>query len=91
MAAGGSGVAGLAAGPDRSQREAMIRRWFTEDHSTAGQHWWGEDKRVVDWLVGQVNTAERSTSQDSIKLLRRDAVLNSLKCVEPELMQDIGG
>ena len=72
-----------------SQRSAMIRRWFTEDNSEAG-HMWEDDRHVVTWLETQVDTSERSTSQDSIKLIKRDAILNSLKNVSPELMEDIG-
>ena len=68
----------------------MIRRWFTEDHSDAGHLWESQDHQVVDWLERQVETKERSTSQDSIKLLKRDAILNSLKNISPELMEDIG-
>ena len=33
---------------------------------------------------------DRSTSQDSIKLLKRDAILNSLKDVPIELTEEIG-
>ena len=60
-------------------------------NSNEGHLWDSQDRQVVDWLERQLDLTDRSTSQDSIKLLRRDAVLNSLKCVEPELMQDIGG
>lgn len=71
-----------------SQREVMIKRWFTEDHSNAA-HLWEDDRQVVDWLEKQVDSNERSTSQDSIKLIKRDALLNSLKNISPELMEDI--
>ena len=33
---------------------------------------------------------DRSTSQDSIKLLKRDAILKSLQDVPTELMEEIG-
>ena len=72
-----------------SQRAVMIKRWFTEDHSTTS-HLWEDDRQVVDWLEKQVDTNEKSTSQDSIKLIKRDALLHSLKNVAPELMEDIG-
>ena len=44
----------------------------------------------MDWLERQVDVKERSTSQDSIKLLKKDSILNSLKSISPELMEDIG-
>ena len=72
-----------------SQREAMIKRWFTEDHNNAA-HLWDDDRQVVEWLEKQVDSNERSTSQDSIKLIKRDSLLNSLKNISPELMEDIG-
>jgi len=71
-----------------SQREAMIKRWFTEDHNNAA-HLWDDDRQVVEWLEKQVDSNERSTSQDSIKLIKRDSLLNSLKNISPELMEDI--
>merc|ERR1719445_2164456 len=80
--------AGAAVG--HNQRSAMIRRWFTEDHSDAGHLWDTQDQQVLDWLERQVDMTERSTSQDSIKLLKRDAILSSLKSISPELMEDIG-
>merc|ERR1719245_1764589 len=72
-----------------SQREVMIKRWFTEDHSNAA-HLWEDDRQVVDWLEKQVDSNERSTSQDSIKLIKRDAIINSLKNISPEMIEDIG-
>ena len=45
---------------------------------------------MVEWLERQLDRTDRSTSQESIKLLRRDAVLNSLKDVPAELMEEIG-
>jgi len=33
---------------------------------------------------------DRSTSQDSIKLLRKDAILKSLKDVQTDMMEEIG-
>lgn len=71
-----------------SQRAVMIKRWFTEDHSSTS-HLWEDDRQVVEWLEKQVATNEKSTSQDSIKLIKRDALLHSLKNVTPELMEDI--
>jgi len=71
------------------QRSAMIRRWFSEDNTESG-HLWEEDRHVVEWLETQMDSKERSTSQDSIKLIKRDAILNSLKNISPELMEDIG-
>ena len=81
-----------AAGPghvSHSERSEKIRRWFTEDNSEGG-HLWEEDRHVVAWLETQIDSRERSTSQDSIKLIKRDAILSSLKNVSPELMEDIG-
>ena len=81
-----------AAGPghvSHSERSEKIRRWFTEDNSEGG-HLWEEDRHVVAWLETQIDPRERSTSQDSIKLIKRDAILSSLKNVSPELMEDIG-
>ena len=72
-----------------NQRSAMIRRWFSEDNTESG-HLWEEDRHVVEWLETQIDSKERSTSQDSIKLIKRDAILNSLKNISPELMEDIG-
>jgi len=72
-----------------SQISAMVKRWFTEDNSSSS-HLWEEDRQVVDWLEKQVDCKERSTSQDSIRLIKRDALLNSLKNISPELMDDIG-
>ena len=71
------------------QISAMIRRWFTEDHSDQG-HLWEDDGHVVTWLEAQIQTGERSTSQDSIKLIKRDAIINSLKNISPEMIEDIG-
>jgi len=71
-----------------SQRAVMIKRWFTEDHSSTS-HLWEDDRQVVEWLEKQVATNEKSTSQESIKLIKRDALLHSLKNVTPELMEDI--
>ena len=45
---------------------------------------------MVDWLERQLDLTDRSTSQDSIKLLKRDAILNSLKDVPTEMMEEIG-
>ena len=45
---------------------------------------------MVDWLERQLDRSERSTSQESIKLLKRDAIINSLKDVPAELMEEIG-
>ena len=58
--------------------------------SDAGHLWDTQDQQVVDWLERQVDIKERSTSQDSIKLLKKDTILNSLKNVSPELLEDIG-
>jgi len=71
-----------------SQRAAMLKRWFTEDNSTS-THLWEEDRQVVEWLEKQVDIKEKSTSQDSIRLIKRDALLHSLKNIAPELIEDI--
>ena len=61
-----------------------------DQFSDAGHLWDTQDQQVVDWLERQVDIKERSTSQDSIKLLKKDTILNSLKNFSPELMEDIG-
>jgi len=71
-----------------SQIAAMLKRWFTEDNSTS-THLWEEDRQVVEWLEKQVDIKEKSTSQDSIRLIKRDALLHSLKNIAPELIEDI--
>jgi len=71
-----------------SQREVMIKRWFTEDNNN-NSHLWEDDRQVVEWLERQVDTNGKSTSQDSIKLIKRDALLHNLKNIAPELMEDI--
>merc|ERR1719283_299670 len=35
-----------------SQRAVMIKRWFTEDHSSTS-HLWEDDRQVVEWLEKQ--------------------------------------
>lgn len=67
----------------------LSRRWFNEDHSD-NCHLWDNDLHVVEWLETQVQTGERSTSQDSIKLIKKDSIINSLKNISPELIEDIG-
>ena len=61
-----------------------------DQFSDTGHLWDTQDQQVVDWLERQVDIKERSTSQDSIKLLKKDTILNSLKNFSPELMEDIG-
>ena len=68
---------------------SLSRRWFNEDHSDNG-HLWDNDLHVVEWLETQVQVGERSTSQDSIKLIKKDSIINSLKNISPELIEDIG-
>jgi len=73
---------------EHSQRVAMARRWFAEDHPTSA-HLWEDDEAVVGWLETQVDEGVRCTVQDSIKLIKKEAVLNSMKNVTIELAEDI--
>merc|ERR1719445_1761272 len=59
---------------EMNQLSAMIRRWFTEDNSDNG-HLWDTDKHVVNWMETQLDPQEKSTSQESIKLIRKEAIL----------------
>ena len=59
-------------------------------NSNEGHLWDNHDRQVVEWLERQLDMTDRSTSQDSIKLLKRDAILNSLKDVPIELTEEIG-
>jgi len=70
------------------QRAAMIKRWFAEDNNCSS-HMWEDDKTVVEWLVKQVDNKEKCTSQDSIRLIKRDSLLQSLKNISPFLLEDI--
>ena len=45
-----------------SQIEAMIKRWFVEDH-TSQAHLWEEDRTVAEWLAGQLDPASKSVAQ----------------------------
>jgi len=80
-----------ASGPrkvEHSRRVAMTRRWFAEDHPTS-PHLWDEDKEVVAWLESQVEEDARCTVQDSIRLIRKEAMLHSVKDIGPELAGDL--
>ena len=66
----------------------MTRRWFAEDHPTS-PHLWDEDKEVVAWLESQVDEEARCTVQDSIKLIRKEAMMHSVKDIGPELAGDL--
>jgi len=80
-----------ASGPrkvEHSRRVAMTRRWFAEDHPTS-PHLWDEDKEVVAWLESQVEEDARCTVQDSIKLIRKEAMMHSVKDIGPELAGDL--
>jgi hypothetical protein len=80
-----------ASGPrkvEHSRRVAMARRWFAEDHPTS-PHLWDEDKEVVAWLESQVEEDARCTVQDSIKLIRKEAMMHSVKDIGPELAGDL--
>ena len=66
----------------------MTRRWFAEDHPTS-PHLWDEDKEVVAWLESQVEEDARCTVQDSIKLIRKEAMMHSVKDIGPELAGDL--
>ena len=66
----------------------MARRWFAEDHPTS-PHLWDEDKEVVAWLESQVEEDARCTVQDSIKLIRKEAMMHSVKDIGPELAGDL--
>ena len=66
----------------------MTRRWFAEDHPTS-PHLWDEDKEVVGWLESQVEEDARCTVQDSIKLIRKEAMMHSVKDIGPELAGDL--
>merc|ERR1711971_1038079 len=66
-----------ASGPrkvEHSRRVAMTRRWFAEDHPTS-PHLWEEDARC--------------TVQDSIKLIRKETMMHSVKDIGPELAGDL--
>jgi len=73
---------------EHSQRIAMARRWFAEDHPTSAHHW-EEDRAVVEWLEGQVDQTARCTVQEAIKLLKKETMLDSLKNVTPEHAEEI--
>lgn len=73
---------------EHSRRVAMARRWFAEDHPTS-PHLWDEDKEVVAWLESQVEEDARCTVQDSIKLIRKEAMMHSVKDIGPELAGDL--
>ena len=59
-------------------------------NSNEGHLWDTHDQQVVEWLERQLDMTDRSTSQDSIKLLRKDAILKSLKDVQTDMMEEIG-
>jgi hypothetical protein len=80
-----------ASGPrlvEHSQRVAMARRWFSEDHPTSA-HLWEEDRAVVAWLETQLEPETRCTVQDSIKLIRKETLLTGMKEVTSELAEDL--
>ena len=58
------------------------------DHPTSA-HLWEEDRQVVNWLEGQVVEGTRCTVQDSIKLIKKEALLNNMKDVSSELAEDV--
>jgi len=74
---------------EMNQLSAMLRRWFTEDNSDNG-HLWDTDKHVVNWMETQLDPQEKSTSQESIKLIKKESILRSLKNIPAELLEDVG-
>ena len=80
-----------AAGPrvvEHSQRVAMARRWFAEDHPPSA-HLWEDDRQVASWLETQLDEEARSTVQDSIKLIKKESMVREMKDVSPELAEDL--
>ena len=73
---------------EHSRRVAMARRWFAEDHPTS-PHLWEDDKEVVAWLESQVEEDAKCTVQDSLKLIKKEAMLHSVKDLGPELAGDL--
>jgi len=72
-----------------SQVEAMMKRWFVEDHP-AQPHLWEDDRLVADWLDGQLDQDTRSVSQDNLKMLKREVLLATVKNLSPDLAQELG-
>jgi len=73
---------------EHSQRVAMARRWFAEDHPTSG-HLWEEDTAVVAWLESQVEEGARCTVQDAITIIKKETLLDGLKGVSTEVAEDV--
>jgi len=72
-----------------SQQEAMLKRWFVEDHGSQ-PHLWEDDRAVADWLQTQLDPNSRSVAQDNIKILKKEAYIASFKNISPDLIQELG-
>jgi len=72
---------------NHSRNEAMIKRWFTEEHPTS-PHLWEVDKMVVEWLETQMK--DGGSVQDNIRVIRREAMLHSVKNMPADMAEDIG-
>ena len=73
---------------ERGRTSAMTKRWFTEEHPSS-PHLWEVDRKVVEWLEGQMEKSSSSV-QDNIRLIRREAMLHSVKNMPADLAEDLG-
>merc|ERR1711935_579554 len=67
---------------NQSRNEAMTKRWFTEEHPSSPHLW------EVDRVEGQMK--ESGAVQDNIRVIKREAMLHSVKNMPVDLAEDIG-
>ena len=73
---------------EHSQRVAMLRRCFTEDHQTEA-HLWEEDRAVVAWLEEQVVDGTKCTVQDTIRELKKEGLFACVNGVSPDMAEEL--
>lgn len=75
---------------EQPQIKAMVKRWFIEDQGNSEAYHWDQDEVVVEWMEKQLDKDAKSVTQDNIKLLRRDALIASVRNVSTDLSHDLG-